>query len=59
MYLRPPPGEDPWGSKGIRQSVNVPKQTVVLRRWDSEILKFGFNKRVDKGRITSVKDLES
>ena len=29
---------------------------MVLRRWESE---FSFIKRVDKGRITSAKDLES
>ena len=35
----------------------VPKETVVLRQWESE--KFGFIKRFDKGRITTDKDLES
>ena len=35
------------------------KETVVQRRWESETWKFGFIKRVDKGRITTVKDLES
>ena len=37
----------------------VSKETVVLRRWESETGKFGFIKRVDKGRITIVNDLES
>ena len=37
----------------------VSKETVVLRRWESEIGKVGFIKRVDKGRITTVNDLES
>ena len=35
------------------------KETVVLRRWERSKQKFGFIKRVDKGRITTVKDLES
>lgn len=34
------------------------KETVVLRRRESET-KIGFNKRVDKGRITTVKGLKS
>ena len=37
----------------------VSKETVVLRRWERSKHKFGFIKRVDKGRITTVKDLES
>ena len=37
----------------------VSKQTVVLRRWERSKQKFGFIKRVDKGWITTVKDLES
>ena len=37
----------------------VSKETVVLRRWEAEKWKFGFVKRLDKGRITTVKDLES
>ena len=37
----------------------VSKETVVLRRWERSKQKFGFIKRVDKGRITTVKDLES
>ena len=36
----------------------VPKENVVLRRWESDSGKFGFIKRDDKGRIT-VHDLES
>ena len=35
------------------------KETVELRRWESKTGKFGFIKRVDKGRITTVNDLES
>ena len=34
------------------------KETVWQRRWESET-KFGFIKRVDKGWITTVKDLEN
>ena len=37
----------------------VSTETVVLRRWERSKQKFGFIKRVDKGRITTVKDLES
>ena len=37
----------------------VSKETVVLRRWERSKQKFGFMKRVDKGEITTVKDLES
>ena len=37
----------------------VSKETVVLRRWESSKQKFGFIKRVDKGEIATVKDLES
>ena len=38
----------------------VSEETVVLRRWESEIWTFGFSKQVaDNDRITSVKDLES
>ena len=33
----------------------VSKEPVVLRRWESEKGKFGFIKRVDEGRITTVK----
>ena len=32
---------------------------MVLRRWESETGKFGFITRVDKGRITTVNDLEA
>ena len=32
---------------------------MVLRRWESETWKFGFIKRVEEGRITTVKDLQS
>ena len=37
----------------------VSKETVVLRRWERSKQKFAFIKRVDKGEITTVKDLES
>ena len=37
----------------------VSKETVVLRRWERSKQKFGFIKRLDKGEITTVKDLES
>ena len=36
----------------------VSKETVALRRWDIET-EIDFMKRVDKGRISTVKDLES
>ena len=36
----------------------VSKETVVLRWWEIET-EIDFIKRVDKGRITTVKDLES
>ena len=36
----------------------VSKETVVLRRWERSKQTFGFIKRVDKGEITTVKDLE-
>ena len=48
--------------KAIMRGVNkflVSKETVVLRRWERSKQKFGFIKRVDKGEITTVKDLES
>ena len=34
----------------------VSKETVMLSRWERSKQKFGFIKRVDKGRITTVKD---
>ena len=37
----------------------VSKETVVLRRWERSKQKFGVIKRVDKGEITTMKDLES
>ena len=37
----------------------VSQETVVLRQWERSKQKFGFIKRVDKGWITTVKDLES
>ena len=36
----------------------VSKETVVLRRWEIET-EIYFIKRVDKGRMATVKDLES
>ena len=46
------------GFFSIVNKISVSKETVVLRRWEigTEI---DFIKRVDKGRITTVKDLES
>ena len=41
-----------------RDKILVSKETVVLRRWEIET-KNDFIKRVEKGRITTVKDLES
>ena len=35
----------------------VSKETVVLHRWERSKQKFGFIKRVDKGWITTAKDL--
>ena len=37
----------------------VSKETAVLHRCNSEIWKFAFIKRVDKVRITTVKDAEN
>ena len=37
----------------------VYKESVVLRQRESENWKFGFIKWVDKGWITTMKDLES
>ena len=37
----------------------VSKETVVLCWWERWKQKFGFIKQVDKGWITTVKDLES
>ena len=37
----------------------VSKETVVLRQWVRWKQKFGFIKRVDKGWISTEKDLES
>ena len=44
---------------GVVNEFLVSKETVVLRRWQRSKQKFGFIKRVDKGWITTVKDLES
>ena len=50
-------------SKGVKTLVSVKilvsKKTVVLRRYESETRKFCAIKRVDEGRITTMKDLES
>ena len=35
----------------------VSKETVMLCRWERSKQKFGFIKRVDKGEITTVKEL--
>ena len=45
--------------QGLPNKFLVSKETVVLRRWERSKQKFGFIKRVDKGEITTVKDLES
>lgn len=37
----------------------VSKETVVLRRLENETWKLGFIKKINKGRITTVNDLES
>ena len=42
----------------ITNKILVSKETVVLHRWEIET-EIDFIKRVDKGRITTVKDLES
>ena len=44
---------------GTMDSVLVSIETVVLRQWERSKQKFGFIKRVDKGWISTVKDLES
>ena len=51
--------EETIGQKGTPNKFLVSKETQVLHRWESETGKFGFIKRVDKGRITTVNDLES
>ena len=43
--------------KEVNKSL-VSKETVVLRRWERSKQKFGFIKGVDKGEITTVKDLQ-
>ena len=43
----------------LMNGILVSKETVVLHRWERWKQKFGFIKRVDKGWITIVKDLES
>ena len=42
----------------IEDEFLVSKETVLLRRWERSKQKFGFIKRVDKGWITTVNDLE-
>lgn len=37
----------------------ISKENVVLRRWECETWQFGFIKRVDEGRIATVRGLES
>ena len=46
------------GSSQVYYKILVSKETVVLRRWEIET-EIYFIRRVDKGRITTVKDLES
>ena len=48
-----------WQSQSLSKEFLVSKETVVLRRWERSKQQFGFIKRVDKGWITTVKDLES
>ena len=52
-----------WVLKSTRpcfiNKILVSKETVVLRRWWEIETEIDFIKRVDKGRITTVKDLES
>ena len=43
----------------VRYEFLISKETVVLRRWERSKQKFGFIKQVDKGWITTVKNLES
>ena len=44
----------------LRNGFLVSNETVVLRRWERSKQKFGFIKKgIDKGRITTVKGLES
>ena len=45
-------------SSSLLSKILVSKETVVLRRWEIET-EIDCIKRVDKGRITTVKDLES
>ena len=45
--------------KNIANGFLVSKETVVLRRWERSKQKYGFIKRVDKGWITTVKDLKN
>ena len=45
--------------RGVLNEFLVSKETVVPRRWERSKQKFGFIKRVDKGRIATVKDLET
>ena len=47
------------GYSSIGNKFLVSKEIVVLRQWEIETGKFGFIKRVDKGRITTVNYLES
>ena len=57
---RPGLRHDPRFWNNLRQTYfYVAKETVVLFRRESETWKFDFIKRVEKGRITTVKDLES
>ena len=56
-----PPGDKPSLNRPLSKHHNnflVSKETVVLRRWEIET-EIYFIKRVDKGQIATVKDLES
>ena len=45
--------------KAMLKKFLVSKETVLLHQWESETWKFSFVKEVDKGQITTMKDLES
>ena len=44
--------------KKKKKKIGVSKETVVLQQWEIET-EIYFIKRVDKGRMATVKDLES
>ena len=45
--------------KAMLKKFLVSKETVVLHQSESETSKFGFIKGVDKGQISTMKELES